>query len=69
MIIDCAAAKVHPFTQRLVIMFLLLTGKMVFLVSGGFHQMIEPIAAAINVPSHRIFANKILFDKDGNFHR
>jgi phosphoserine phosphatase len=40
---------------------------MVFLVSGGFHQMIEPIAAAVNVPSHRIFANKILFDAEGNY--
>lgn len=42
-------------------------GKMVFLVSGGFHQMIEPIAEAVNVPSHRIFANKILFDGEGNY--
>jgi hypothetical protein len=29
--------------------------------------MIEPIAEAVNVPSHRIFANKILFDNEGNY--
>ena len=38
-----------------------------FLVSGGFHQMIEPVAAAVNVPSHRVFANKILFDDQGSY--
>lgn len=41
--------------------------KLVFLVSGGFLQMIEPIAAAVNIPSHRIFANNILFDENGQF--
>ena len=43
------------------------TGKLVFLVSGGFRQMIEPIADKVNIPLHRIFANKILFDSDGNY--
>lgn len=40
-----------------------------FLVSGGFHQMIEPIASVIGVPSHRIFANKIMFDDQGNYEK
>jgi phosphoserine phosphatase len=34
----------------------------VYLVSGGFHQMIRPIADLVGVPLHRIYANNILFD-------
>lgn len=40
----------------------------VFLVSGGFTQLIAPVAAKIDVPmeSH-VFANTILFDDAGNY--
>ena len=41
--------------------------KRVFLVSGGFRQMIEPVAAILNVPKTDIFANNLLFEADGNF--
>jgi phosphoserine phosphatase len=37
-------------------------GILVYLVSGGFHQMIRPIADLVGVPYHRIYANNILFD-------
>lgn len=37
-------------------------GKMVYLVSGGFRQMIEPVASRLKIPHHRIYANNLLFD-------
>ncbi|CAE8623868.1 unnamed protein product [Polarella glacialis] len=42
-------------------------GTHVFLVSGGFRVMIEPIAEELKVPQDRIFANTILFDEEGNY--
>ena len=42
-------------------------GTRVFLVSGGFRQMIEPVAAAVGVAADDIFANRLLFDADGAF--
>ncbi len=34
----------------------------VFLVSGGFRLMIEPVAKELNIPFGNIYANTILFD-------
>ena len=42
-------------------------GVLVYLVSGGFRQMIEPIAEILDVPFHRIYANSLLFNADGSF--
>lgn len=42
-------------------------GTHVFLVSGGFRQMIVPVAEAVGIPHHRIFANNILFDENGGY--
>lgn len=42
-------------------------GAHVYLVSGGFRVMIEPIAEILNVPKARIFANTILFDEEGMY--
>jgi len=42
-------------------------GKRVFLVSGGFRQMINPLAAVLNVPETDIYANSFLFDASGAF--
>ena len=39
----------------------------VYLVSGGFRQMIEPIAAQVGVRRERIYANTLLFGADGSF--
>jgi len=39
----------------------------VFLVSGGFRIMIEPIAKELCVSKTNIVANTILFDDDGNY--
>lgn len=37
-------------------------GKHVYLVSGGFRIMIEPVAETLNIDKSRIVANTILFD-------
>lgn len=42
-------------------------GKDVYLVSGGFRIMIEPLAMSLGVPRDRIYANTILFDEDNNY--
>lgn len=40
-------------------------GKSVFLVSGGFTQMIHPVADLLRIPRERVFANTLLFDPAG----
>ena len=42
-------------------------GAAIFLVSGGFTQMIHPIADALAVPRERVYANTILFDGEGRY--
>eukprot|EP00252_Welwitschia_mirabilis_P008350 TRINITY_DN20155_c0_g1_i1.p1 TRINITY_DN20155_c0_g1~~TRINITY_DN20155_c0_g1_i1.p1 ORF type:complete len:309 (+),score=61.36 TRINITY_DN20155_c0_g1_i1:104-1030(+) len=39
----------------------------VYLVSGGFRQMIEPIADTLGIPQKNVFANRILFDDNDNY--
>ena len=40
-------------------------GTDVYLVSGGFRLMIDPVAEALGLPRGRVFANTILFDEAG----
>jgi phosphoserine phosphatase len=42
-------------------------GKDVYLVSGGFRIMIEPVADLLDIPHDRIIANHILFNEDGSY--
>ncbi|KAL3776437.1 hypothetical protein HJC23_000366 [Cyclotella cryptica] len=42
-------------------------GTHVYLVSGGFRLMIEPVAQTLGVDASNIYANTILFDNDGNY--
>ncbi|XP_032664883.1 phosphoserine phosphatase isoform X2 [Odontomachus brunneus] len=42
-------------------------GKQVFLVSGGFHSLIMPIAAQLNIPPENIYANKLKFYFTGEY--
>ncbi|KAE8911781.1 hypothetical protein PF005_g9086 [Phytophthora fragariae] len=42
-------------------------GIAVFLVSGGFRLMIEPVAEEVAIPLYNIYANTIFFDDDGNY--
>lgn len=38
----------------------------IYLISGGFIQMIEPIAKLLNISYNNIYANHLLFDKNNN---
>ncbi|CAA6668294.1 unnamed protein product [Spirodela intermedia] len=39
----------------------------VYLISGGFRQMIEPVAAHLGIPRENIYANRLLFRSSGEF--
>ncbi|RZC59834.1 hypothetical protein C5167_007134 [Papaver somniferum] len=39
----------------------------VFLISGGFRQMIHPVALVLGIPVENIFANQLLFGSSGEF--
>lgn len=39
----------------------------VYLISGGFRQMIEPVALQLGIPPEDIFANQLLFGSAGEF--
>ncbi|XP_031498545.1 phosphoserine phosphatase, chloroplastic-like [Nymphaea colorata] len=39
----------------------------VYLVSGGFRQMIKPVAAFLGIPPENIYANQLLFGSAGEF--
>lgn len=67
MIAECL--KIHPvrFSPHLPEFVELLTkklGKKVFLVSGGFTDMILPVADALGLPRENVFANRLLFHDD-----
>jgi len=42
-------------------------GRIVYLISGGFRQMIEPVADQLYIPFHRLYANRLLFASNGDF--
>jgi len=42
-------------------------GVKVFLVSGGFRQIIHPLAESLGIPVTQVFANNILFDDEGKY--
>lgn len=39
----------------------------VFLISGGFHSIVEHIAARINIPLSNVYANKLKFHLNGDY--
>ncbi|XP_022933623.1 phosphoserine phosphatase, chloroplastic [Cucurbita moschata] len=39
----------------------------VYLISGGFRQMINPVASILGIPHENIFANQLLFGSKGEF--
>jgi len=39
----------------------------VFLISGGFHAIVDHIATELGIPLDRVFANRLLFDSNGSF--
>lgn len=39
----------------------------VYLISGGFRQMINPVASILGIPPENIFANQLIFGDSGEF--
>lgn len=42
-------------------------GVHVYLVSGAFRSLILPVAKLLNIPETNVFANELLFDKNGRY--
>lgn len=61
--------KTHPATLSLGIKefveYLRQKGIEVYLVSGGFDCLIEPVAQQLGIPLRNVFANKLLFSFQG----
>eukprot|EP00586_Coscinodiscus_wailesii_P019617 CAMPEP_0172506076 /NCGR_PEP_ID=MMETSP1066-20121228/191692_1 /TAXON_ID=671091 /ORGANISM="Coscinodiscus wailesii, Strain CCMP2513" /LENGTH=277 /DNA_ID=CAMNT_0013282937 /DNA_START=284 /DNA_END=1117 /DNA_ORIENTATION=- len=64
--LESSPLELSPGVETL-IQTLSATGTDVYLVSGGFRIMIEPVAMSIGVPKDRIYANTILFDDNGDY--
>lgn len=41
--------------------------KKIYFISGGFHSLIDPVRQELNIPPQNLFANKLLFDFNGNY--
>ena len=37
----------------------------IYLVSGGFRKIIEPVMDYLNIPKENLFANRMIFDSKG----
>lgn len=51
------------FSIRELIKVLKEKDKKVFLVSGGFHDIIAPVANELGIPQENIYANRLLFNE------
>jgi len=39
----------------------------VYLITGGFHSIVDPVAKKLNIPLKNVFANQLLFNDDGSY--
>jgi len=39
----------------------------VYLITGGFHSIVDPVAKKLNIPLKNVFANQLLFNADGTY--
>jgi phosphoserine phosphatase len=39
----------------------------VYLITGGFHSIVDPVAEQLNIPLSNVFANQLLFNPDGSY--
>ena len=39
----------------------------VYLITGGFHSIVDPVAEQLNIPLSNVFANQIFFNPDGSY--
>ena len=42
-------------------------GKTVYVISGGFEQLILPLTNSLGIPSSQVFANLLVFDEEGRY--
>ncbi|GAB2303085.1 hypothetical protein Dimus_037081 [Dionaea muscipula] len=76
-LINPSLAKLHDFLEKKpprispgiaeLVMKLKAKSIDIFLVSGGFRQMINPVASILEIPFENIFANQLLFGNAGEF--
>jgi phosphoserine phosphatase len=59
--------KLTPGIQELVTLVQHKQNADVFLVSGGFRELIEPVADLIGIPRSHIYANRLLFRPNGEY--
>uniref|UniRef100_A0A8C4N3F7 Phosphoserine phosphatase n=1 Tax=Eptatretus burgeri TaxID=7764 RepID=A0A8C4N3F7_EPTBU len=52
---------------RDLVSFLQLRGVQVFLISGGFNQLVDPVALELGIPLENVYSNRLLFGKDGEY--
>ncbi|GAX84303.1 hypothetical protein CEUSTIGMA_g11725.t1 [Chlamydomonas eustigma] len=59
----------HQITQGIpeLVKLLQAQNKAVFLVSGGFRQIIHPLAIHLGIPLENVFANSLVFKADGTY--
>ena len=39
----------------------------VYLITGGFHSIVDPVAEQLSIPVGNVFANRLLFNADGSY--
>jgi phosphoserine phosphatase len=39
----------------------------VYLITGGFHSIVDPVAEQLHIPLINVFANQLLFNHDGSY--
>src|SRR5262249_15038494 len=59
--INASSIKLTPGIQELVSLLQNKQKADVFLVSGGFRELIEPVSSLIGVPKSHIYANRLIF--------
>jgi phosphoserine phosphatase len=62
----CIPASMHSGISKLVAL-LHRRNVPVYLISGGFGCIIEPVATALDIPCENVFANELLFYFNGQF--
>ncbi|XP_036323886.1 phosphoserine phosphatase [Rhagoletis pomonella] len=68
-IIDFLKQRPHTLTKniRSLVDKFKSEGKEIYLISGGFHCLIDPIADDLGIPRDHVFANKLMFYFNGDY--
>lgn len=61
----CLVQLLSSLGIRTLIRILQSRGTKVYLVSGGFRQLIEPFAEHLGIPREDVYANRLIFADDG----